>query len=561
MKNKILLLAVLLFSWTSEGIAAIVPADVAAETAEMLMGQRSGKEFKGGKAYVETVLRGDAPVYYIVRFEHGGWAMISAEDTVEPLLGYSFDSEMVSVDQMPDVMTYLLSGYADEIEFARQLTSLERHYRWNGELVTRASDERINPLIKVDWNQGSPYNAYCPGTGSNQAVVGCVAVGMGQALSVVKFPIRGQGTKSYQSENYGTLSVNFDEEPDYDWNAMLGGDMNEVARLLYHCGVLVEMGYTPNASGAQSAVVDDAFRQYYGFSDQCKSLNRSSYKDDAVWEEMMLDELRRGRAVIYSGQNSESGHCFNLDGYDGVNFHVNWGWGGMANGYFALNALDPESQGIGGSSSGYNQYQQAIIGVAPLSDTPYDLRLSTTRFMAGVPVGTAVADVTVYSDKTDAEYDFELEGPVKSFPPGTTARNESSYEVRRDDSKYKLYTVKEIADAYEHKSVKIKATHKTSGESIEKEFSLTILPGGGGIDGVLLQEFKLYPVPATHVLTVESPYENGEYVIVNVAGVAVLQGELTDTVTTLDISSLSSGSYLLRFSTEQGVVTKPFIVK
>ena len=35
------------------------------------------------------------------------------------------------------------------------------------------------------------------------------------------------------------------------------------------------------------------------------------------------------------------------DGY----LHINWGWNGSGNGYFALSALDPENQGTGGSAS------------------------------------------------------------------------------------------------------------------------------------------------------------------------------------------------------------------
>ena len=38
--------------------------------------------FKGSKAQVETVFQGNEPMYYIIRFEKGGWALISAEDTV-----------------------------------------------------------------------------------------------------------------------------------------------------------------------------------------------------------------------------------------------------------------------------------------------------------------------------------------------------------------------------------------------------------------------------------------------------------------------------------------------
>ncbi len=571
MKNKLLLLVVLLFSWMSVGVAAVVPADVAAEKAKEMLSHRCGSEFKGGKSQVETVMRGDKPAYYIVRFEQGGWAMMSAEDTTEPLLGYSSNGEIPAIDQLPSTITDWFDGYVNQIEGARKISSLARHYRWDNDnnMVTRAEADRIAPLIKVKWNQTAPYNKYCPTNEYGQAVVGCVAVGMAQALSVVRFPLRGTGTKSYTDTKdpmydydsaYGPISVNFDKEPDYNWDAMLASPQNdnEVARLLFHCGVIVEMNYGHGASGTMTDYVAEAFQQYYGFPESCVVLARRDYSE-SQWNAKMIEELKRGRAIIYAGQNSEAGHCFNVDGYDGENmFHVNWGWGGMSDSWFLLNNLTPANQGTGGSASGYNEHQRAVVGVAPLAETPYDIRLSTTRVGIGWPAGTYVADVTVLSDVTDAEYDFELRGDKKVVGTGYM---EAKYEVRDG----RLYTTAEIKNTSAYKMVAIKATNKNSGHSFEKEFRLNLeeniepsIPGA--IDEVLADELKLYPVPATDVLTIEAPAE-GEYAIFNVAGMLMQQGELVETVSTLDISALSKGSYILRYSTAKGVAMKSFIVK
>ncbi len=566
MKNKFLLLVALLFSWMSEGVAAIVPAQVAAETAKVMLTHRGGSEFKGGEAQVETVSRGDKPMYYIVRFEQGGWAMISAEDTTEPLLGYSFDGEIAPMDQTPAVIQDWFEGYIAGIERVRQTPGLKRHYGWDGDVVTRATEGRISPLIEVSWNQTDPYNALCPSNSSGRAVVGCVAVAMAQAMSVVQYPLRGTGTKTYvdsatpgdaTSVAYGQITVDFDNEADYNWDAIMAGSNNskEVARLLYHCGVLVEMDYSPTGSGTMTDYVPSAIKTYYGFPESCVCYARNDYGSDERWKELLISDLKRGRAIIYAGQNSEVGHCFNLDGYDGVNmFHVNWGWGGMSDGYFTIDALDPANQGVGGSSAGYNVHQRAVVGVAPLSEAPYDIRLSTNRVSLGAPAGAFVADVTVYSDIKDAEYDFVLEGPKKSFPPGTTARSEASYEIRDN----KLYTTKAIDDKAAHKKVLIRATNKSSGNSYEKEFDLQVVTSA--IDEVLVNDLKLYPVPATDMLTIEVPAE-GEYTIYNVAGMFMQRGELTEGTTSLDISALASGSYMLRYSTVQGVAMKSFIVK
>ena len=70
------------------------------------------------------------------------------------------------------------------------------------------------------------------------------------------------------------------------------------------------------------------------------------------WIELIYNELKQHRPVVYGGQSSGGGHEFVCDGYQGEDyFHINWGWGGMSDNYFKLSALDSDHQGIGGSSS------------------------------------------------------------------------------------------------------------------------------------------------------------------------------------------------------------------
>ena len=206
MKYRLLAFVMLLFSFAGGSFAAVVSEKTAVDTATKLLTVRGGSSFKGGNATVETVSQEGFPMYYIVRFEKGGWALISAEDTVDPLLGYSFDSEYVS-DGQPAWVQSWLKDYTDQIKLARKSPALQRHFRWAGDVVTRATEDRIEPLVQVTWNQGVPYNAYCPaatGGPGGRAYVGCVAVAMGQALSVIRYPLRGTGTKSYYSNQAGT---------------------------------------------------------------------------------------------------------------------------------------------------------------------------------------------------------------------------------------------------------------------------------------------------------------------------------------------------------------------
>ena len=557
MKYRLFLLVSLLFSFMSDGWAAVVSEKVAVETATKLLTQRGGSAFKGGEASVEVVSQDNAPVYYIIRYEKGGWALISAEDTVDPLLGYSFDSEYVSEGQPQSIKDWL-GEYTDQIKAARRMPALHRHYRWAGDVVTRAGEnDRIEAFIPVEWDQDAPYNALCPevsGGPNGRAYVGCVAVAMGQALTVVRYPLKGTGTKTYVSSIAGQLSVNFDEEPAYNWDAILKGSNNysEVARLLYHCGVLIDMEYGADGSGAITDNIPDRFRTYYGFPETCVCYTRDSYKGgDDAWHALIQNELKAGRAVIYAGnKGGQNGHCFNLDGWDGyTSYHVNWGWGGFNNGMFTLDNL---GDGVQGS---YPDGHRAVVGVAPKSEAPYGIRLSTTRVRLGTPAGTAVADVTVLSDVPDAKYDYELStGQLNAFEKPVA----SGYEIR-DNKLYTLNTVS-ASNATSFRYLTIKVTNKENGSSYSDDFVMNLVEAGA-VDEVLTNGVKLYPVPAEEVLNLETPDAEGQYAIYNVAGMLMQQGDVTDCVTTLDVSGLSRGSYMLRYATAQGVVVKPFIVK
>jgi hypothetical protein len=55
---------------------------------------------------------------------------------------------------------------------------------------------------------------------------------------------------------------------------------------------------------------------------------------------------------------------------------MNWGWGGYADGFFLINALNPGSGGTGSGAGTYNNGQQAVIGIQPpTGSTNYDMSL------------------------------------------------------------------------------------------------------------------------------------------------------------------------------------------
>ena len=116
--------------------AAVVPESTAVETANLAV-ESTGRRSVCGKAQVQTIFQGNEPMYYVIPvFEKGGWALISARNAVDPLLGYSFDA--VCFEGQPEWIRLVERIYR-QIKTARQTPALQRHYRWAGETVTRAA--------------------------------------------------------------------------------------------------------------------------------------------------------------------------------------------------------------------------------------------------------------------------------------------------------------------------------------------------------------------------------------------------------------------------------------
>ena len=223
------------------------------------------------------------------------------------------------------------------------------------------------------WDQTAPYNLLCPTINGTQAPTGCVATALAIVMKYNRWPDQGSGmTFQYTTKQYKqTLSATYNIV--YDWDNMLnkyekGNYSTEqaeaVSQLMYHCGVFSEMDYTPRSSGALTLTAMGGMVRYMKYDKSMAVLQREWYTDDE-WDALLKQELDEGRLVIYGGSNSKrEGHQFVFDGYKANRYHVNWGWGGMANGYYLLSTLEPDQQGIGGNTGGgFSIGQNAIVGI------------------------------------------------------------------------------------------------------------------------------------------------------------------------------------------------------
>lgn len=350
----------------------------------------------------------DDASYYLVNMSPQGWAVIAGDDVIEPVIAYSLKGTM-SPQEMPDGMQFMLDYTQEGIEQV-SVRNQAPHPRWKGytTAITRATGDAVEPLIKVNWNQSAPFNKYCPERQEVHALVGCVAVAMAQAMSVQRYPARPKGSISYGCVNYGGLNINFDAEKGYDWDAILSGSNNfdEVARLLSHAGLSVKMDYGEDSSGVLVSnlyYISDALNNNFSY-ETAQYHWRDRYAGD--WEQMIINELVAGRAVIYNGVDGKNnaGHSFNIDGYDGNgHFHVNWGWGGMGNAYFLLDGLKYSNLHFSSSIA-------AITGIGGADQILKNISLDTQQIEEGLPAGSIVSRVLVNEEEPNEHFVLEVSG-------------------------------------------------------------------------------------------------------------------------------------------------------
>jgi hypothetical protein len=329
--------------------------------------------------------------YVFSSTEANMYFIIAADKRAKPILAYSTTSSFDPENAPPNLMNWL-RVYEKQIQYSRDhslLTDASTQSEWqslldNTQLIT---EPMMEPLIQTWWGQSPYYNDLCPiiPPEGKRATAGCLATAMAQIMRYWRYPDRGTGSHSYIPESYpelGSISVNF-EEAVYNWDAMpdsINSPNDEIARLIFHCGVSTNMDYGPAVSWASIKEYNHpcahlAFPNFFGYKHKCLFLRRNEHTHED-WLVRIISELTSGRPVLYSGGGEDfvnAGHIFTCDGYDNkLNLHFNWGWKGVGDGYFsthAINLLD---------FFDFTQNQNALIEIEPLTHNPEaDVRASS----------------------------------------------------------------------------------------------------------------------------------------------------------------------------------------
>lgn len=340
-----------------------------------------------------TSQRDDETNYYVFNVgDNDGFIIASADERVEPILGY-VDNGSFNSDNIPDNLKWWLNEYDNQINNIRFTNNTQ------GINDSQNNWADIEPLIKTKWGQGEPYNKYTPTyLFGEQCLTGCVATAMAQIIRFHEYPQCGQGYHSYQwmvmNNNSHPISVDFSQSH-YDYSTMSDAYSyvtgieagNQISKLMYDCGVSVDMDYGPYESGASIYSVPNALVSYFCYDNHTINLSRQLFSD-TIWTQLIYNELANGRPLIYSGLNrslsamenyvvESSAHAFICDGYHQGFFHFNFGWDGVGDGFFKLSAINNDRLN-------YNSDQQAIF-IYPHAEAglPYPFSFEILNFSFG----------------------------------------------------------------------------------------------------------------------------------------------------------------------------------
>lgn len=382
-----------------------------------------------------VVTRGPAaqnPPYYICVPRSGsGFVIVSGDDELPPVVGYSSDAPAKN-GVLPPQLEAWLAAYSAYVEDVQQGASVPQA------ASVRSSGEAIGPLLTTAWGQDWPYNALCPSSWYGELYpAGCVATAAVQIMNYYRWPERGTGTVEHRGETLD-LSTHV-----YDWDNMkdsyscyMDADGNyipldfteqqgtAVATLMRDFGYAIGMQYAAEGSSAYHHAIVETLFENFGYAPTVRHHLRRLYTKD-TWEQLIREELSAGRPIAYSGRGATGGHSFVCDGIDADGLlHINWGWNGSYDGYFDMDILQPEGEGAGHDAEGYVIDAAMVTGIRPATEG------DATRMETGL-----TADVTCFTDGSRLKVDgniYNFTKDVKRLNPYVAWLDADGATVRRD---------------------------------------------------------------------------------------------------------------------------------
>ncbi|MCK4979930.1 MAG: C10 family peptidase, partial [Candidatus Delongbacteria bacterium] len=316
--------------------------------------------------------------WYGVSFDQG-FVLISADDAVRAILGYSFEGKIANPDERDGGLAFKeWFGYYDkQIAVARKYSYVDAaaQTEWknikNNSFPKASKSIMVDALCKAKWDQVWPWNDLCPEKDGTWTYVGCVATAASIIAKYHEWPTTGTGSNTNTSagttETYSNYTFDYSvmkDEPVIEyglypvyWESidMDAAAIQTMAELNYLTGHSFDMSYGTTAdggSGANMSASSTAFQTHWFYNTTYATVGTPT--DPTYIASTIQAELDAKRPWWWAG----GVHSFVLDGYtDDYWYHFNWGWGGYEDGWYQINYLVPGGIGSGGGDGDYTASQ------------------------------------------------------------------------------------------------------------------------------------------------------------------------------------------------------------
>ena len=314
------------------------------------------------------------PIIHTINFDGGGFAIISGDKRVYPLLAYSFDGCIPSDESAyPSGLKFWLNEVRSGINYIRKNgndTNSLSEIVWsrfeNESFQTRSMpadssywehlyDNSVGPLLTTTWNQTSPFNDYLPFvTATQHAYVGCVPIAIAQIMRYFEYPI----------------SYSWSQMPDNTANSYIYSLINDI----WSCfGVGINITYDTSGTYVDSEYnLATYLKNEFGYS-TATQINYSKHSDYSIVRNELIDYER---PVILLGGSGSSGHAWVCDGaheweedivvngkhnvYGYLYFHHVWGGDASYNGWYGFSNFVPTNSGCD-----YGSNMQLVYNIHP----------------------------------------------------------------------------------------------------------------------------------------------------------------------------------------------------
>lgn len=314
--------------------------------------------------------------FYTINYNEGGFIILSADKRIEPIIGYSENGKFdTDEDLYPLGLKFWIEDTKKQITGVqnsnlRQSDAIKLTWEKVEHFLTGSTNSifakpvnpapdcyehevnvTVGPLLYSTWGQSGGFNDALPdiicGGFPTQVLAGCVPIAMGQVMKYYEYPTSYNWLSMPWS--YGTTTTaNFINDIHDAIDNVYPGNPS------YFCD-----GTGVSASANMGNVLKTQFN--YSFA------NWGTYDYLTV-----KSNINNNRPVILAGDNGSSGHMWVCDGYTQYSyyyedctgyvyyprFHMNWGWDGSFNGYYAYNNFNP-------SNTNFNNNKKMIYNITP----------------------------------------------------------------------------------------------------------------------------------------------------------------------------------------------------